>query len=219
MQSVAIIGAQWGDEGKGKITDYLGQQANMVIRYQGGNNAGHTIIVDGEKIVLHLIPSGILHPNCVSVIAHGVVFDPVAFLDELAEVSKSAKITPENLKISLNTSIITSYHKIMDVAREGKADVKIGTTGKGIGPAYEDKIARRGIKLKDLLDKEGLKKKLETSLKEKKILFENYYSTEFPSIEEEANRLHEMGQQIAPFMDDTFNLIEKAQQQGKNILL
>ncbi len=218
MQSVAIIGAQWGDEGKGKITDYLGQKADLVIRYQGGNNAGHTIIVDSKKIVLHLIPSGILHRKCVSVVAHGVVFDPTAFLTELAEVKKHIDVTPDRLKLSLNCAVITSYHKILDAAREGKAVTKIGTTCKGIGPAYEDKISRRGLKLKDLLDKDVLIKKLKSSLEEKEILLTKYYKADFPSIEEEASRLYEIGQQIEPFFCDTFNLIEKAQQQGKNVL-
>ncbi len=158
MNSLAIIGAQWGDEGKGKITDLLGQKADVVVRFQGGNNAGHTIIFDDQKIVLHQAPSGILHTNCVSVIAHGVVFEPEAFLEELKEVKKHVKVTPDGLKIALNATVITSYHKLLDSIREGKGSTKIGTTGKGIGPAYEDKISRRGLKIKDLLDKEVLKR-------------------------------------------------------------
>ncbi len=218
MKSVAIIGAQWGDEGKGKITDYLGQQANYVVRYQGGNNAGHTIIVGEKKIILHLIPSGILHEKCVSVVAHGVVFDPVAFQEELIEVRKHVEVTNKNLKLSSNCSVITSYHKIIDAAREGKSDLKIGTTCKGIGPAYEDKISRRGIKLKDLLNKEILIQKLKRSMEEKEVLFQKFYQNDFPSIEEEANRLFELGKIVEPFLCDTFNLLEQAHSRGEKIL-
>lgn len=140
MKTLAIIGAQWGDEGKGKITDLLSEKCDVVVRYQGGNNAGHTIIVDGNKIVLHLIPSGVLHAHSVSVIGHGVVFEPEAFQTELKKVADAGiKVTTENLKISENVTIITSYNKILDAARESQGTVKIGTTGKGIGPAYEDK--------------------------------------------------------------------------------
>ena len=155
MQTMVIVGSQWGDEGKGKITDLLGQKCDLVVRYQGGNNAGHTIIVGEKKIILHLIPSGILHSHCTSVIGHGVVFDPIAFEEELATINSSNTIvSPENLKISQNCSVITSYNKILDAVREQKGPIQIGTTGKGIGPAYEDKTSRKGIKLKDLLDKD-----------------------------------------------------------------
>ena len=155
MKTMAIIGSQWGDEGKGKITDLLGKKCDIVVRFQGGNNAGHTIIVGDKKIVLHLIPSGILHPHTVSVIGHGVVFDPLSFKSEFEEVRQSGvEINPNNLKISINCPVITSYHKLLDSGREGHADsTKIGTTGKGIGPSYEDKIGRRAIKTHDLLDK------------------------------------------------------------------
>lgn len=218
MKSLAIIGAQWGDEGKGKITDLLGAKCDYVVRYQGGNNAGHTIIVDGKKTVLHLIPSGILHDSCVSVIAHGLVFDPEAFKKEFEEVSAVVSITPEKLKISSNCSVITSYNKILDAARETKGPVKIGTTGKGIGPAYEDKISRKGIKVKDLFDLEGLRNKLEANLIEKKVLFESLYTAEFPSVEDEANRLFELGKLIKPFACDTFMLLDHAFSSGKKVL-
>src|SRR5690554_2607590 len=128
MKPLAIIGAQWGDEGKGKITDLLGQKADLVVRFQGGNNAGHTIIFGDNKVVLHQIPSGILHSNCVSVIAHGVVFEPEALLEELARVKAHAEVSTERLKISLNATVITRYHKILDAVREGKSANKIGTT-------------------------------------------------------------------------------------------
>ena len=171
MKSLAIIGSQWGDEGKGKITDLLGEKCDVVVRYQGGANAGHTIIVDDKKIVLHLIPSGILHSHCVSVIGHGVVFDPEAFKKEMEEVEASGiKLTSKNLRISENATVITVYNKLLDAARESQGPVKIGTTGKGIGPAYEDKVARRAVKIKDLLSLEVLKTKLAPCLKK------NHYS-------------------------------------------
>lgn len=218
MKTLAIIGAQWGDEGKGKITDLLGKDADFVVRFQGGNNAGHTIIVGEKKIVLHQIPSGILHSNCVSIIAHGVVFEPEAFLTELEMVKENISVTPERLKISLNATVITSYHKLLDANREGHSQLRIGTTGKGIGPAYEDKVARRAIKVKDLFNKETLIKKLTHALEEKAYLFEFVYKTEYLNAQEEAQRLYNLGQQIKDYVCDTFSLIDKATQDGKKIL-
>jgi adenylosuccinate synthase len=219
MKTLAIIGSQWGDEGKGKITDLLSEKCDVVVRYQGGNNAGHTIIVDGKKIVLHLIPSGILHPHSVSVIGHGVVFEPEAFCMELARVEAAGiRVTSENLKISENVTVITSYNKILDAARESQGSVKIGTTGKGIGPAYEDKIGRRAVKLKDLFDIDVLKKKLARNLGEKEILFKHRYNVEFPSIEAEAERLYKLGLAVAPFVCDTFSFLDKAVESKKKIL-
>ncbi len=168
---VVVIGAQWGDEGKGKITDLLGMKADLVIRYQGGNNAGHTIIFGDQKIVLHQVPSGILHENCFSVVAHGVVFEPEAFLEELKEVTKHIPVNKDRMMISLNATVITTYHKLIDALREGQSAVKIGTTGKGIGPAYEDKVARRAIKVQDLFCKETLVRKLTHAMEEKSSLF------------------------------------------------
>ena len=219
MKTLAIIGAQWGDEGKGKITDLLSEKCDVVVRYQGGNNAGHTIIVDGKKIVLHLIPSGVLHAHSVSIIGHGVVFEPEAFQVELKKVADAGiNVTKENLKISQNVTIITSYNKILDAARESQGTIKIGTTGKGIGPAYEDKIARRAIKLKDLYDLPSLKIKLANNLEEKEILFRHRYDIAFPSVEDEANRLFELGKNIKPFVCDRFSYLDKAVSDGKKIL-
>ena len=219
MQSLAIIGSQWGDEGKGKITDLLGQKCDLVVRYQGGNNAGHTIIVGDKKIVLHLIPSGILHDHCVSVVGHGVVFDPRAFKEELEDVLKNGvNVTPEKLKISENCSVITYYNKLLDGQREAKGPIKIGTTGKGIGPAYEDKTSRKGIKLKDLLNKELLLEKLKANLTEKEVLFKHLYNVEYPTPEEEAEKLFELGKNIAPFLTDTFSYLDKSLQENKKVL-
>jgi adenylosuccinate synthase len=219
MQSLAIVGSQWGDEGKGKITDLLGQRCDVVARFQGGNNAGHTIIVGDKKIVLHLIPSGILHDHCTSVVGHGVVFDPEAFKIELQEVLDSGcTVTPEKLKISSNCSVITVYNRLIDGQRENKGPVKIGTTGRGIGPAYEDKVSRIGLKLKDLLDKDILTTKLSANLQEKEVLFKHLYDVEFPSIEEEVERLFELGKIVAPFITDTFSFLDQCIQNNKKIL-
>ncbi len=219
IKSMAIVGSQWGDEGKGKITDLLGQKCDMVVRFQGGNNAGHTIWVGDKKTVLHLIPSGILHSHCVSVVAHGVVFDPSAFESELAEIiGAGVQVSPNNLKISENCSVITLYNRIIDCQRESKGPVKIGTTGKGIGPAYEDKVSRKGIKLKDLLDKDILLKKLKDNLTEKEILFKHLYHVDYPTAEDEADRLYNLGQLVKPYLTDTFSLIDQAFQQDKKVL-
>lgn len=219
MKTLAIIGSQWGDEGKGKITDLLAIKSDVVVRYQGGNNAGHTIIVGTKKIVLHLIPSGILHPHALSVIGHGVVFDPDAFIKEMGDVENAGiKLSEKNLKISENATLITSYHKIIDAARESQGPVKIGTTGKGIGPAYEDKIARRALKLSDLRSVETLKLKLERLIQEKKVLFETLYKVDYPNVNAEAERLFELGKKITPFLDDTFSILDKAVIEKKKIL-
>ncbi len=219
MKSLAIIGSQWGDEGKGKITDLLSLKSDVVVRYQGGNNAGHTIIVEDKKVVLHLIPSGILHDHCASVIGHGVVFDPEAFEKEVEKVRASGiTITPEKLKISGNCTVITMYNKLLDGQRESKGPVKIGTTGKGIGPAYEDKVSRKGIKLKDLLNYDILLEKLSANLMEKECLFKNLYDCQYPSAKEEAQRLFELGKIVEPFITDTFSFLDQCKKEDKKIL-
>ena len=219
MKSLAIIGSQWGDEGKGKITDLLGMSCDLVVRYQGGNNAGHTIIVGEKKIVLHLIPSGILHDRCRSVIGHGVVVEPGAFWEELKDIERAGiSVTPEKLRISSHCCVVTEYHKLMDRARENSDSVKIGTTQKGIGPAYEDKIARRGIKIKDLADKNLIAEKLRQTLCEREVLFKHLYSVNFPPLEKEVQRLSELGKKMEPFLGDSFGEIERARERGETVL-
>ncbi len=219
MQSLAIIGAQWGDEGKGKIADLLGAKCDLVVRYQGGNNAGHTIVVEGRPIILHLIPSGIFHTHCTSIIGHGVVFDPKAFQEELKYVKNfGIAIGPERLKISSRCSVITSYNKLLDVQRESQKETCIGTTVKGIGPTYEDKMARRALKLKDLLDKDVLAKKLKHNLREKKILFKYLYEVDWPPLEREVENLYALGKFIRPFLTNTFLFLENALKEGKKVL-
>jgi adenylosuccinate synthase len=218
MQTMAIIGAQWGDEGKGKITDLLAEKSDLVVRYQGGHNAGHTIWVDGKKTVLHVIPSGVLHSHCTSVIGHGVVLEPENFLLELNKIKAVTKVTPENLKVSATATVITHYHKLLDAAREAQGPEKIGTTGKGIGPAYEDKISRRGLKVKDLLDKDLLASRLNVGLSEKSMLFKNLYQIDFPSLDQEVERLFQLGQEMKDYICDTFGLIDQSLAKGKRIL-
>lgn len=218
MQTLAIIGAQWGDEGKGKLTDLLAEKCDLVVRYQGGHNAGHTIWVNGQKTVLHVIPSGVLHPHCLSVIGHGVVLEPENFLTELKRVQAVTEVSPKNLKVSSAATVITTYHRLLDAARESQTTEKIGTTGKGIGPAYEDKVSRRGIKVKDLLDKDTLVRRLSNGYSEKAILFKHLYQIDFPTIEEEVERLYNFGLSIKDYVTDTFSLIDKSLEEGKRIL-
>lgn len=219
MYSLAVIGSQWGDEGKGKITDYLSSNADYVVRFQGGNNAGHTIWVDGKKTVLHVVPSGVLQENCISIIDHGVVLDPESLVKELEGLKASGlEIDELKLKISGQCNIITSYHKILDGEREEKSSQKIGTTKKGIGPAYEDRTARKGIKCLHLLDKDVLRGRLENLLKEKETLFKNLYQVDYPSIDDECERLYELGQIIKTYICDTFQLLTQGKKEGKKIL-
>ena len=166
MANVTVVGAQWGDEGKGKIVDWLSNQADIVFRFQGGNNAGHTIVVNKKKIALSLIPSGIIRKNTISIIGNGVVVDPVALIDEIEKLKKiGLKITPKNLMVSENATIIFSFHRNIDKIREErKGPNKIGTTGRGIGPAYEDKVGRRAIRFGDLSNNKVLNEKVKNIL-------------------------------------------------------
>src|SRR5947209_4843554 len=159
MANVVVVGSQWGDEGKGKIVDWLSEQADIVVRFQGGHNAGHTLVVDGKTFKLSLLPSGIVRLGKLSVIGNGVVLDPSALIEEIERVTlQGISVTPENLRIAENTVLILSVHRELDAIREGSdCASRIGTTKRGIGPAYEDKIGRRAIRLMDLADDEGLK--------------------------------------------------------------
>ncbi len=171
MANVAIIGAQWGDEGKGKIVDLFTDDADIVVRFQGGNNAGHTLVVDGKKTVLHLIPSGALHPNKLCVIGNGVVVDPEVLLEEITALKRQGHFMDDaQLRISEEAHLIMPYHKAIDQARERlRGEGMIGTTGRGIGPAYEDKVARVGIRVIDLLEEETFQEKLQRNIEEKNI--------------------------------------------------
>lgn len=174
--NIVVVGLQWGDEGKGKVIDYLAKDVDIVVRFQGGNNAGHTVVVGGKKFVFHIIPSGILRNNKVSVIGNGVVVDPKVLLEEIAFLKKQGVcVSPRNLKLSLLAHVIMPYHKLMDSFREEKRLNRIGTTKRGIGPCYADKISRCGIRMVDLINPRVFSSKLKDNLQEKNLLFKNVY--------------------------------------------
>ena len=218
MPTTVLIGAQWGDEGKGKVTDHLSESADVVVRYQGGNNAGHTIIVDGERFALTLIPSGVLYPQVTPVIGNGCVIDPAVLVKEMAELD-SRGIDPTRLRISANAHVIMPYHRKLDAVMERfLGQQQIGTTKRGIGPAYMDKFSRHGIRVQDLFDPKILRQKLEIALKDKnKILTKVYNSLPMdlePMIEEYLGYAESLNDYVA----DTSLLLWEAQQAGKNII-
>ncbi|MFC4387804.1 adenylosuccinate synthase [Gracilibacillus marinus] len=218
MSSVVVVGTQWGDEGKGKITDFLSQNAEVVARYQGGNNAGHTIKFDGITYKLHLIPSGIFFADKVCVLGNGMVIDPKALVEELAYLHDK-DVNTDNLRISNRAHVILPYHLKLDALQEDEKGVnKIGTTRKGIGPAYMDKAARVGIRIADLLDKEAFKEKLEINLKEKNRLFEKVYETDSVQIEDILEEYYEYGQQIKQYVVDTSVVLNDALDDGRRVL-
>lgn len=216
---MVIVGAQWGDEGKGKIVDILAEHADIVVRFQGGNNAGHTVIVGEEKFIFHLIPSGILHGGKTCVIGDGVVVDPKVLIEEIEVLKSRGRFRPRNLLISKDSHLIMPYHKRLDVARERlKGASKIGTTGRGIGPAYEDKVSRCGIKAGDLLSEEVFRYKLKANLLEKNHYLKNV-------LHEEAFEIHEIyhdymgyAARIAPFIKDTARFLNDSIDKGKSVL-
>ncbi len=218
MASVVVVGTQWGDEGKGKITDYLSEKAEVVARYQGGNNAGHTIVFGGKKYKLHLIPSGIFYSDKVCVIGNGMVIDPKALVQELKYLHDQG-VDTSNLRISNRAHVILPYHLKLDIMEEeSKGANKIGTTKKGIGPAYMDKAARVGIRIADLLDREEFEMKLERNLKEKNRMFEKFYEVEGFTKEEILEEYFEYGQQISKFVVDTSVVLNDALDDGKRVL-
>lgn len=218
MTSVVVVGTQWGDEGKGKITDFLSENAEVVARYQGGDNAGHTIKFNGETYKLHLIPSGIFNKEKVCVIGNGMVVNPKSLVQELAGLHERG-ITTDNLRISNRAHVILPYHlKLDEVEEASKGDNKIGTTKKGIGPAYMDKAARVGIRMADLLDREVFEEKLEQNLKEKNRLFERIYETTGFTKEEILDEYYEYGQQIKQYVCDTSVVLNNALDEGRRVL-
>ncbi|MCH8872247.1 adenylosuccinate synthase [candidate division KSB1 bacterium] len=220
MSVKIIVGAQWGDEGKGKIVDLLSEQVDIVARYQGGANAGHTIVIDGEQYILHLVPSGILHENTICVIGNGVVIDPLALLEEI-EFLKSKDISVDGrLWISHRAHLIMPYHKLLDQAKESKdAERKIGTTGRGIGPAYVDKVNRMGIRIVDLLDRDTLKSKLRTNIKEKNEILKKIYEEKEIDVDEIINEYLEFDKKIDPYIKDVSTFLNESLKNGKQILL
>lgn len=218
MSSVVVVGTQWGDEGKGKITDFLSQDAEVVARYQGGNNAGHTIVFDDTTYKLHLIPSGIFFKEKTSVLGNGMVIDPKAFMEELAYL-KEHNINTDNLRVSNRAHVILPYHIKLDILQEvDKGINKIGTTKKGIGPAYMDKAARMGIRMADLLDRDTFKAKLEQNLIEKNRLFEKVYEVEPIKVEDILDEYYEFGQQMKQYVCDTSVVLNDALDAGRRVL-
>lgn len=218
MPSVVVVGTQWGDEGKGKITDFLSENAEVIARYQGGNNAGHTIIFGGETYKLHLIPSGIFYKDKISVIGNGMVVDPKALVKELKGLHERGVAT-DNLRISNRAHVILPYHLKQDEVEEARRGAnKIGTTGKGIGPAYMDKAARVGIRMADLLDYETFKEKLETNLSEKNRMFEKFYETEGFELEAILEEYFAYGQEIEKYVTDTSKVLNDAMDEGRRVL-
>ncbi len=220
MANCILFGAQWGDEGKGKIVDLLARELDYVARYQGGNNAGHTVIVGDEKHVLHVVPSGILHENTKCVIGNGVVLDPEVFLNELNALKKRGIDTsPERVRVSHGAHLIMEYHKVLDQAREGRsAENKIGTTGRGIGPCYEDKKARTGIRAGDLLEPNIIKRKIETALHEKNVLFKALYEREELDADKIFEELMKLAPALLPYLDDTTTVLQDAIKRGESVL-
>ncbi|MDE0639718.1 adenylosuccinate synthase [Bacillus sp. CNPSo 3703] len=218
MSSVVVVGTQWGDEGKGKITDFLSENAEVIARYQGGNNAGHTIKFDGVTYKLHLIPSGIFYKEKTCVIGNGMVVDPKALVTELAYLHER-NVSTDNLRISNRAHVILPYHlKLDEVEEERKGANKIGTTKKGIGPAYMDKAARVGIRIADLLDREVFEEKLARNLEEKNRLLEKMYDTEGFKIEDILDEYYEYGQQVKKYVVDTSVVLNDALDEGRRVL-
>ena len=218
-KNVVILGTQWGDEGKGKVVDLLTEDVAAVVRFQGGHNAGHTLVIDGKKTVLHLIPSGILRDGVQCVIGNGVVLSPAALQKEVKELEEQGVPAVERLKVSPACPLILPYHIAMDQAREiAKGDKKIGTTGRGIGPAYEDKVARRAIRVADILDKERFAEKLKEVLAYYNFMLESFYKVEPVSFDEVYEEGLKMAEFLRPMVADTITLLHDLRKAGKNIM-
>ncbi|AJE04488.1 adenylosuccinate synthase [Geobacter pickeringii] len=220
MANVVVVGAQWGDEGKGKVVDIYTEHADDVVRYQGGNNAGHTLVVAGEKTILHLIPSGILHEGKRCIIGNGVVLDPEVFIMEVTRLKEKGRLQSDSaLLVSESLHVIMPYHKQIDIAREAKSgEKKIGTTGRGIGPTYEDKIGRRGIRLMDLLDREIFARKLREALEEKNFILEKLLGATPFTFEEIYEQYCGYADILRKYVADTTLILHKDIAAGKKIL-
>ena len=219
MSTVVGVGAQWGDEGKGKIIDWLAPRADLVARFQGGNNAGHTLVVDGEETILHVVPSGILHPGKVNLIGPGVVVDPAVLLDEIARLRDRGILhDPSRLRVSGRAHVILDWHTALDKAREEAAKGKaIGTTGRGIGPTYEDKVARRGVRVAELLHPDTLRPKLEALVEAKNAELERY-GWEAVDVGELFEKAVQLGTELEPYVDHTGRILDEALKEGKSVL-
>jgi len=220
MTTLVAVGAQWGDEGKGKIVDWLAPQAQLVVRFHGGNNAGHTLVVDGDKTVLHVVPAGVLDPSTVNLIGPGVVVDPGDLLGELEALKRRGVLRdPSRVRLSGRAHVILEWHTALDKAREEAAQGRaIGTTGRGIGPAYEDKVTRRGIRVADLLDPEELHGQIRRLGEQKNFELVHYYKWKPVDVEAVWARAVEWGRQLAPYVDHTARALEQSLREGKNVL-
>ncbi len=217
--NIAVVGLQWGDEGKGKIIDILSRDVDVVVRYQGGNNAGHTVICDNKKYAFHLIPSGVLHTGKLCIMGNGMVVDPLALLHEIDTLKVAGiEVSPKNLKISENAHLIFPYHRKLDGFREKMRTNRIGTTGRGIGPCYMDKYARSGIRVGDLLNPQLFFSKLTDSIREKNSIYRYVFGYDGFSQEEIYNEYLGYGEKLAPFICDTVSLLYDLWKSGKKIL-
>ncbi|HEV2401832.1 MAG TPA: adenylosuccinate synthase [Candidatus Sulfotelmatobacter sp.] len=218
-KTAVIVGAQWGDEGKGKIVDVLSENFSVVARYAGGHNAGHTVIINGKKFVLQLVPCGVLRMGCRSVIGNGVVLDPLAFLKEVGSLREAGVKVDGNLFVSNRAHVILPYHRMIELASENAPGrVKIGTTSRGIGPAYEDKMGRRGLRVADLLDLKLLKKHIENAVREKNMIAHALFNSEPVDADKMYAEYAQAAEKIAPFICDTAMLLNNALNQGESIL-
>ena len=218
-KNVVILGTQWGDEGKGKIVDLLTDQVSAVVRYQGGHNAGHTLVIDGEKTVLHLIPSGILRDNVMCYIGNGVVLSPEALIREVTGLEARGVPVRERLRISPACPLILPYHVALDQARENaRGEAKIGTTGRGIGPAYEDKVSRRGLRVGDLFHRERLAAKLGEVLDYHNFVLKNYYKVEPIDFQKTLEEALEFAEWLKPLVTDVTARLHELRRQGANIM-
>jgi adenylosuccinate synthase len=219
VPNIVIVGTQWGDEGKGKVVDLLADVADGVVRFQGGNNAGHTMVVKGEQFISHLIPSGILQGKT-CIIGNGMVVDPAVLLEEMTYLEgKGITVTPENLKISEKAHVIMPYHKLIDQGREQKkGQQKIGTTGRGIGPCYEDKASRQGIRFVELCDPEFFKERLNSVLEEKNYYLKNFLNNETADFDKTLKEYGEFAQRLRPFITNVSIVLDRMIQKGKQLL-
>jgi len=219
MANVVVIGSQWGDEGKGKIVDWLSERADVVVRFQGGHNAGHTLVIDGEVFKLSLLPSGVVRPDKISVIGNGVVIDPWALLEEIDRVrDQGVDLSPDRLKVAENAPLILPLHRTLDVAREeARGKSKIGTTGRGIGPAYEDKAARRAIRVCDLADIDSLRAKVDEMLVHHNALLRGFEQSEIDR-DELLNLLIGLAPKLLPYAVSVWRELDMARRDGKRIL-